>query len=206
MSRSKYDNAKKESVINKKVLSELIRDKKVIYKGGSLPLRIIDFEGEIDNIDFFDWSTYSAIKRFNDSDFDCAYLLMRSKQSKARKVKEKISNIVMNHNAVFLTLTFRNDVFDKTTPETRRRYVARYLKQVSSEYVGNIDFSPDVGREHYHAVVCSRADLNAWKYGFAYAEQVRAHDRDLTRVSKYITKLTAHALKVNATRLIYSRL
>lgn len=206
MSRSKYEKEQKEFVLDCGYMKELIKDKKTLYKGGNIAVRLVNNEGVIDKINFNDWCSYSAVLRYESKDFDCAYLLIRSKQSKARKVKEKIANIVMNNNAVFLTLTFTDKVLESTSAETRRRYVARYLKSTSAEYVGNIDFSPDINREHYHAVVCNRADLKAWKYGYAYAEQVRAHDRDLTRVSKYITKLTAHALKVNATRLIYSRL
>ena len=41
---------------------------------------------------------------------------------------------------VFGTLTFRNDVLDKTSKETRRRYVARFLNKTTIHYKANIDF------------------------------------------------------------------
>lgn len=47
--------------------------------------------------------------------------------------------------------------------------------------------------------------MSKWKYGFVFVEQVRVHDNDTKRISRYITKLTSHAFKVNSTRLIYSR-
>lgn len=204
MSKSKYDNEFKGLVIENGLVKELVNLKKEIYKG-AVNRTINEYDGEVIDVPI-DWATFSAINRNENKEFDCAFLLVRSKRSKARKVKEKISNIVLSHNAVFLTLTFRDEVIEKTSPTTRRRYVARYLKeQCDGQYVANIDFSPDVGREHYHAVVDTRINLKAWKYGFSYVEQIRAHDRDLSRISKYITKLTAHALKVDATRLIYSR-
>lgn len=206
MSRSKYNKDFKQEVIEKGYVKELIQEKKANYHGQTLQLTDIDSDGVISRIDIQDWETYSAIMRGESQSFDCAYLLVRSKYAKIRKVKEKISNIVLNNNAVFLTLTFTDKVLESTSPQTRRRYVSRYLKSQGCEYVANIDFSPDIEREHYHAVIDKRVDLTAWKYGFSYAEQVRAHDRDLCKISKYITKLTAHALKVDATRLIYSRL
>lgn len=201
MSRSKYSKDFKVKVLENEVVKDLMTDKKDNYKNGiAIPFNIDDKVVYFDN-----WETYSAMMRGESSEFDCACLMIRSKQAKARKVKEKITNIVMNHNAVFLTLTFTDEVLVKTSEKTRRKYVSRYLKECSDEYVGNIDFSPEIGREHYHAVVSKRVDTSKWVYGFAKAEQIRAHDRDLCRLSKYITKLTAHALKVDATRLIYSR-
>lgn len=200
--RSKYDKVFKSEVIDKGLVKDFFQLKKQFEKDAP---KVADFEnGIIYRLNY--WSTYEAIQRFENSQFDCAYLLARSKIRKAQKVREKISDLVMNKEAVFLTLTFRDDIFDKTTPQTRRRYVSRFLKGVSGQYVANIDFSPDVGREHYHAVITQRVNLKDWSFGFAYAEKIRCHKSDLTRVSKYITKLTAHALKVDATRLIYSRL
>jgi hypothetical protein len=151
------------------------------------------------------WEQYAPLMRGEYKEIDCAYLLVQSKRAKARKVKEKIKDIVMTSNSVFITLTFTDEVLSKTSAQTRRRYVSRYLKAQGCRYVANIDFSPDINREHYHAIIDKRVNLKEWSYGFSYAEQVRAHDRDLSRLSKYITKLTSHALKVDSTRLIYSR-
>ena len=205
MSSSKYSNDFKSEVIAQGLVKQVIEDKKALYYDHLI--KVVDNEGvvyqSVDNDN--QWADYVFKNRCN-SQVDCAFLLIESKRRKAQKVREKIADLVMKHNAVFITLTFNEKVLNHTTQATRRRYVARYLKSQGKEYAANIDFSPDINREHYHAVICSRCDLKAWKYGFSFAEQVRAHDRDLKRISKYITKLTAHALKVDATRLIYSRL
>lgn len=205
MSRSRYDNDFKSEVIDSGLVKEVIAIKKEYYY--DTLEKVLEIESGIVYETTFDnrWSDY-LLENHGNSKVCCALSLLESRRRKAKKVREKIGNIVLNNNAVFITLTFTDDVISKTSQETRRRYVARYLKSQSSEYVANIDFSPDIGREHYHAVITKRADLNAWQYGFSFAEQVRAHDRDLKRISKYITKLTAHALKVDSTRLIYSRL
>lgn len=148
----------------------------------------------------------SYLKRDNTMT-DCALRLIDSEQRKYKKLRDKIDKLVSSGQAIFITLTFTDEILTKTSALTRRRYVARYLKQQSPFYVANIDFSPDKNREHYHAVVSSRCDLSQWVYGFTFAEQVRVHDFDRNRVARYVAKLTNHALKVKqvSQRLIYSR-
>lgn len=203
MSRSKYSNTYKVDIFDRKIIDELNQVKKTIYHESKE--LIFDNEG----VGFISWDFVSWFKWLNTNrkypKYDCAYLLMESKRRKAQKVRKKIEKLVFGDNAIFITLTFTDAVLKSTTAETRRRYVARFLKSQGCDYVANVDFSPSKQREHYHAVINSRVDLNAWKYGFIYAEKVRTHKNDLLKVSKYITKLTSHALKVDSTRLIYSR-
>lgn len=202
--KSKYDNDLKGQVIEKGIITKVVLVKKDLYYNNLIELyddeQGVFFKTTINH----EWADFVYKNRSNE-EIDCALLLLESKKRKALKVREKISALVLSGRAVFLTLTFRDDVLQSTTPATRRRYVARFLKSVSGEYVANIDFSPDINREHYHAVITSRVDLNSWVYGFAFAEKMRCHKNDLVKVSKYITKLTNHALKIDATRLIYSR-
>lgn len=199
--KSKYDKDFKAKVIDDNVVKNLLETKRQLEREKEI---IVDCDGEVSFANR--WLVYSSIERHDNDSFDCAYLLARSKVRKALKVREKIGELILRNDAVFLTLTFRDEVLESTSQATRRRYVSRFLKDVSGQYCANIDFSPDIGREHYHAVITRRVDLKSWSYGFAYAEKCRCHKSDLTRVSKYITKLTAHALKVDATRLIYSRM
>lgn len=205
MSKAKYSNDFRSEVVAQGLVSEVLRKKKELYFDKLI--NIVDEEnGEVfKSTTDYTWFDYIIENRRN-SQVDCAFLLLDSKKRKIAKVREKISELVLTGQAVFLTLTFTDEVLSKTSQATRRRYVARFLKESSGDYVANIDFSPDINREHYHAVVIKRIDLKSWKYGFSYAEKVRCRPSDLTRVSKYISKLTAHALKVDATRLIYSRL
>lgn len=149
-----------------------------------------------------------------------------SRMRRSARVRQKIEYLVMTGNCIFLSLTFRDDVLSRTSRETRRRYVARFLKSECLCYAANIDFGDDgnirdyiaddgssktsTGREHYHALVyCpDGVNLKAWKYGNIDAERVRTSKKDLEKVSKYVAKLSNHALKVNgghAPRLIYSR-
>lgn len=141
---------------------------------------------------------------------DCASRLIRSESDKYKRLHKKIETLVSSGGAVFITLTFTDDVLNNTTALTRRRYVSRYLKENCSFYIANIDFGVDeryTQREHYHACIGGRCDFNKWSYGFVFAEQVRCHDHDAKRVARYVAKLTNHALKVKSvsSRLIYSR-
>lgn len=202
--KSKYGKDLKLQVLEKGLIKEIVERKKELYFDSLIDCIDYDngviYKTSIDN----KWFDY-CIENHRKPLMDCAFLLLESKRRKAQKVREKISELVLSGKAVFLTLTFRDDVLASTSQETRRRYVARFLKKVSSQYVANIDFSPDLNREHYHAIVINRVNLNDWEYGFSSAEKVRCRKSDVKRVSLYITKLTSHALKVDATRLIYSR-
>lgn len=142
------------------------------------------------------------------------------------RVQDKIGDMVRLGFCQFLTLTFRDDVLSSTSKETRRQYVRKFLKRNCAVYVANIDFGDDghkrtykdaqgvervsTAREHYHALVVGDSiDYKAWhKYGALKAEKVRDTEKDAEKVSKYVAKLSAHAMKVNggnAPRLIYSR-
>lgn len=142
---------------------------------------------------------------------------------RCKKCRSKISSIVQGGCAWFGTLTFKDSVLASTTYQTRRRYVARLLKSVSTCYVGNIDYGDKTKnkeskeREHYHFVCYSdhQPDLSWWgdNCGFFKVTKVGCSEDDLKAVSKYTAKLSRHALK-NSTnegsskpcpRLIYSR-
>ena len=112
-------------------------------------------------------------------------------------------------NVVFLTLTFTDEVLQNTSCLYRRQnLVCPFLKSISSEYIGNVDYGAEKGREHYHAVLLTDTDdFSGWTYGFYKAEKVRKEGVDALRVAKYISKLTNHAIKETTKRnaLIYSR-
>jgi len=122
--------------------------------------------------------------------------------------------MVNTNHAYFLTLTFNDSVFNRNlSPETRRRYIARFLKSECKEYVANIDFGSTNNREHYHAVVIPKTIIDFAKYRKIFDnsninyKRIIKGDKDIKKLSLYIAKLTNHALKENGfyKRLIYSR-
>jgi len=130
---------------------------------------------------------------------------------RVKRLKQRIETMLNNGKNLFLTLTFTDKTLAKTSDETRRRYVARFLKQFDCEYVANIDFGEENEREHYHAVLnTSFINPLSWQYGNLDVKQVRnATDKELDciRLAKYVAKLTNHAIKETTKRnsLIYSR-
>ena len=108
--------------------------------------------------------------------------------------------------AYFLTLTFTDDVLNKTQKHIRRKYVQSFCKNNFIDYIANVDYGDLKGREHYHAVVLTD-NIATWNYGFYKYEKIRLTEVDKKRISKYVSKLTNHAMKVygKADRLIFSR-
>lgn len=206
MGSSKYDNDFKSFVLSQ----GLHRKTKQIHKHlcfTNNEVRIFTDYGEIlDNRKMSNYQIMSTLKAL--PTFDCAFRLNDSEYKKAKRVQKKINDLVISKNAIFLTLTFNDKVLSSTSFQTRRKYVARFLKSNCERYVANVDFGSKNGREHYHAVVDTDINLAYWhRYGAINAERVRNTNDDVKRVSKYVAKLTNHALKnkQEQVRLIYSR-
>lgn len=140
--------------------------------------------------------------------YECR-LMYKSTKKRIKTCKKKIGNMVTSGDCYFVTLTFKNDAFAKSTLEQRRRWVRRWFKEQCVYYVANIDFGDEKGREHYHGVIrCNEIPKKEWKHGFINIKKIGNSEKDQTKISKYINKLTAHSLKAstgNAYRVIYSR-
>lgn len=131
--------------------------------------------------------------------------IIRKRCQRLRSVLEKMFNI---GNCIFVTLTFRDDVLDSTSAETRRRYVTRTMKTMSNVYVANIDYGELNEREHYHGIVVSdKIDFTLWDYGWIFAERCIDSQQSIDKLSQYIDKFVNHALKQGTKRrnVIYSK-
>lgn len=188
MGISKYSNSIKEQCIDNGVVDFVKQTLKDIYHNEDGEL-LVNF--------------HECLAR--DKFVDCSYRLIESGYRKYSRARKHIEDIVKSGNAIFITLTFTDDVISKTSALTRRRYVSRYLSSQCDCYVANVDFSPKKHREHYHAVVDKRVDMSKWLYGFVWTEVVRTQDQDCKRVARYVAKLTSHAFKIDCSRLLYSR-
>ena len=126
------------------------------------------------------------------------------------RLKERVRTMLLNGSCLFLTLTFTDDTLAKTNEKQRRVAVVRFLKKYDCMYIANIDFGATNHREHYHALInCNKVDSKLWKLGNLDFKRVRLKEieTDKTKLSKYIAKLSNHAIKETARRgaLIYSR-
>lgn len=130
---------------------------------------------------------------------------------RTKRLKNRVKTMLLNGSCIFITLTFNDDTLLNTTEKQRRVAVSRYLKQYGCMYVANVDFGSKNKREHYHALInCDKIDFKSWrKFGNINAKRVRNKDieSDKTKLSKYIAKLSNHAIKETTKRscLIYSR-
>lgn len=143
--------------------------------------------------------------------FETVTAINRSRFRRAKNVKQKIEYIVTKGVAYFYTFTFDDFTLANTSEKTRRTYISRLLKDNANYYVANIDFGKEKGREHYHAISNALINQSQWNYGFIKRIPIGTSEKDFTKVSKYITKLTNHALKASTSgnsrfrSIIYSR-
>ena len=116
-----------------------------------------------------------------------------------------------NYRIFFITFNFTDEALE-LTPDTRKQKIRRLLNMTSDDYILNIDFGKTTDREHYHAVVAFKInsfteyrnefgklkiqELDSYDFGFYDVEEIRTSDLDMKRLSRYITKLTMHSVKV----------
>ena len=157
-----------------------------------------ELESELTN--FVNLYGYTTLKVANN--------LNRASYQRTARLKERIREAVLSGSAWFITITFNPETLSKTNEKTRRVYVSRWLKSLTPFYVANIDYGLKNEREHYHAVITSdQRPPKSWSYGFVDILKVKTTETDTKRVSKYISKLTNHAIKntTKSKRIIYSR-
>ena len=176
------------------------------------------------------WECYRAseLEYWCPAMYDECVRIVNSDRARKKRLRNRIENIINDGEGYFLTLTFNDETFKNTDAKTRRTYVSRFLKSISDNYIANIDFGKQKGREHYHAVIhCSELkDISfiyhkkykwinlendvcaAWsKYGFYSVKSCKVIDKDIHKLSWYVSKLSNHATKETTKRnaMIYSR-
>lgn len=146
-------------------------------------------------------------RMFNLENWEEARRINHASFCRVQRLKKRIASMLDSGPCLFLTLTFTDEVLRKTTEDTRRQFVRRYLKSFGVPYVANIDYGKKNGREHYHAVIqTDHVDYSAYTYGAINGEKIHSVD-DYVKLSKYVAKLTNHAIKQTNKRqvIIYSK-
>lgn len=136
--------------------------------------------------------------------------IYKARLSRVSRLKKRVSKMLNSGQCVFLTFTFVDGALKNLSAQTRKDYVRRFLNDLQCPYVGNIDFGKTNGREHYHALVQNNyVSYTDWLYGNLDGIKVRigADDTDVAKISRYIAKLTNHAIKETAKNsyILYSR-
>lgn len=183
-----------------------INDNHIIYD-----YLYLDTGKRLKQFNIYQYKLKALKENYNDKVFSVADSMLRGRYEKVKRIKDRLTDYILTNRAYFLTLTFRDEVLENTSEVTRRRYVARFLKELSDKYVANIDFGSLNNREHYHAIIIDYKDTIKWRYGFIKVMKVGTNESSPVKLSKYITKLSYHAVKdstrygLTFRRLLYSR-
>lgn len=174
------------------------------------------------DIPVFDPKKLAYYEKFKDIDIGlsgyqkkCCRQLFDSRRAKVSRLKKRIEDIVLNHDAIWLTLTFTDSVLLSTSASTRRVYIRRWLKSLNVPFFiarkdfGDKEKNPNSKeREHYHAIIqASKIDFTSYPYGIINGSRVRKSEKSVGRLAQYINKLSYHFFKPSSSRdtLIYSR-
>jgi hypothetical protein len=131
-----------------------------------------------------------------------AYKDFRNTLSRSRRLRKRIEFMLNYPSVFFVTLTLAR--------EYSFEYVCKCVKKFLSPfefYVANPDWGKLNGRLHWHCVLVSDfIDHNWWKLGNIDFVRVKGFGSS-SRLSKYVTKLSRHALKdsVQRQKILYSR-
>lgn len=171
---------------------------------------------------------YKEIDEFNIMyDCDCLKIMNNFSHSlwekKKRSIRRAENIIACGNYCVFLTFTFNDDsLLDHNKKEDlkdMKTMLTRYLKEVSDNYMANVDFGGHTNRFHFHCLchlkedhfiryVDKRCELTKrWDNGFTYCEVVDV-SAPVDAVAKYVAKLSAHSIKTKAfkSNMIVSRM
>lgn len=137
---------------------------------------------------------------------------IRNNSLRQRNKIETHLNFLMDGNwhLLFLTLTFSDECLAGTSFKTRKTRIVRLLSSIFDDYIVNVDYGKENEREHYHAIVSSiekpvkdkdghmriKSLDDRYRYGFYEIEEIRRHEKDKMKLSRYVTKLTMHSIKV----------
>jgi hypothetical protein len=136
-------------------------------------------------------------------------------RQRRKRIRARIKQMhALTNELYFITFTFTDGVLASTSVDTRRQYVRRHLSKLvnGKGALANIDFGEKNNREHYHAVIPVRYNLDPkykWRYGLVNVKKVRTDVSDEQRVRSYLQKLESHAIKsyMNASyHLIYVKM
>lgn len=204
-------NLKSQILTEYKKLDLYNKCKKVVYKSfyvGNVSKQ------ELDN----SLTTLAMLENANPAEFKEYRRISDAKCARVRRIKKRMFDMIYKNDCLFLTLTFNNEAFKYNTADSRRQAVRRFLNSFNVPYVANIDFGKKNGREHYHAVIqIGEIDYHLWTYGAIKGLRVRndlKYDEDgvftsesVEKISRYVAKLTNHAIKETTRRsvIMYSR-
>lgn len=140
--------------------------------------------------------------------------ILSSRYQKCSRIKKRFIYLMARYKYLyFVTFTF-DDYYVKLCDRSRKDLIKSSLYSFSSDikYICNIDYGKTTERLHYHCIVATNDSENLSKHlqsaypCFTYTERIRLSKDDLKRTSKYINKLSNHAIKdtTKHSRVLYN--
>lgn len=146
-------------------------------------------------------------KQYDSENWKECERLDHARVSRVCRLRKKVRYMIFKFECCFATLTFTDEVLERTSPETRHTYVSRFLKQFPCG-IANVDYGDKTQREHYHAIIpVPKITSDMWKYGFVFGRKLKKADNlSADKVAYYTAKLVNHAIKetTKGCRTIYS--
>ena len=130
--------------------------------------------------------------------YDDVCKLLRNRRAKKRRCSKSVDSMFKKYDYVyFFTYQFYDNHL-ALTKKYRKSLVVKWLKGNCSAYALNIDFGEITYREHYHAVIGTNTKIPFKSLPSNITlERIPNHVDDKERISKYITKLSSHAVKIS---------
>lgn len=136
------------------------------------------------------------------SDFE---KMLNSRSHKVNRIKRRVLYLFNRYNYIwFCTFTINNDFINKSE-RTKRDYIKQYLNTHDFKYILNVDFGKsNTERQHYHCILATNInmDVNQYfqdrlntSYGWTKSLLCRRSSDSLSKVAKYIDKLSLHCVK-----------
>lgn len=128
--------------------------------------------------------------------------ILDNRYHKVSRIKKRLIYMLNKRKYLFfITFTFSYKYINKCD-RTKRDLIKNCLNNIDdSLYMLNIDFGSKTEREHYHCILATDFNFNVDSYlkltypCFTKTERIRLDVDSISKLSKYINKLSNHACK-----------
>lgn len=130
--------------------------------------------------------------------YDRIVKLNRNRSAKKRRCREKLEKMFINYDYVYFMTYQLYDNELKLNDQVQRRKVRNWLKGKSLQFALNVDYGELKERKHFHALFGTNTKISYKSLPSNITlRKVPNKLDDKDRLSKYCTKLSAHAVKLS---------
>lgn len=155
---------------------------------------IIEQNADIELIPPLKEKTYQQYRWLERMDYitETANSLNASKRAKKKRIKKRLEEMINENEVIYwITITYTDKQLNKSSEKWRRKEITQILKK-NKDYIANIDYGDTNEREHYHIITTEKIK---WKKGYIKTKIIRTDEKSKRKLSNYMAKLTAHAVK-----------